>query len=106
MVYAGTVDLPFGKGRPLLSNMHPLLNAILGGWSTGSMLQITSGTRSNFFGGILAEREPRVSDPSPQRRLNPEAIKPLPASVRQPAPPKFPRHAKLRRASILRRPAG
>ncbi len=89
MVYAGTVDLPFGKGRALMSDMHPVLNAILGGWSTSSMLQITSGTLSNFFGGILVDGEPRVSSPTPQQRFNPAAFKPLPAFTVRTAPLNF-----------------
>ncbi|MBY0505995.1 MAG: TonB-dependent receptor [Bryobacteraceae bacterium] len=35
-------DLPFGKGRTWLNKAHPALNAILGGWSTGSIITMAS----------------------------------------------------------------
>ena len=34
MTIAGTYDLPFGKGHKFLTNAHPVIQAILGGWST------------------------------------------------------------------------
>ncbi len=42
-VLAVVYDLPFGKGRTLGENMHPVLQGILGGWSINSILTLQSG---------------------------------------------------------------
>ena len=36
-------DLPFGRGRAFGSNMHPIANAVLGGWQLGGILFVRSG---------------------------------------------------------------
>lgn len=36
-------DLPFGRGRAFGSNIHPVANAILGGWQLGGILFMRSG---------------------------------------------------------------
>jgi hypothetical protein len=41
---AGTYELPFGKGKAYMSNAHPVVNAILGGWSTSSIFHWNSGS--------------------------------------------------------------
>ncbi|MBI4910782.1 MAG: TonB-dependent receptor [Acidobacteria bacterium] len=42
-VASGVYDLPFGKGRKWGAKMHPVLNAALGGWSTGSIVSWAAG---------------------------------------------------------------
>ncbi|NWF85126.1 MAG: TonB-dependent receptor [Bryobacteraceae bacterium] len=42
-VASGVFDLPFGKGKKWCSNMHPVLNAFFGNWSTGSIVTWASG---------------------------------------------------------------
>jgi hypothetical protein len=47
-------ELPIGRGRWLGKNMHPVLNAIIGGWQTNGIWRITGGrpiliTLSNAF---------------------------------------------------------
>jgi hypothetical protein len=78
-------QLPFGKGRRFVSNIHPLANGILGGWEfsgiysfvSGSPLTISVlgaplgngyGTRANLIG------DPRVSNPSANLWFNPRAF--------------------------------
>jgi hypothetical protein len=38
-------QLPFGRGMPLLSNIHPVLNQIIGGWQATTHIHISSGPR-------------------------------------------------------------
>ncbi len=42
-VWSGTYDLPFGKGRSFGSDLHPVAEAILGGWNVSSILSTHSG---------------------------------------------------------------
>ena len=48
MNVAGTYDLPFGKGRWLLSDANPLVNAIVGGWSSSGIFTYVSGEYLRF----------------------------------------------------------
>jgi Carboxypeptidase regulatory-like domain/TonB dependent receptor len=36
-------QFPFGRGKRFGSNIHPVLNAILGGWQTNGIIRITAG---------------------------------------------------------------
>ncbi|MEW5978988.1 MAG: TonB-dependent receptor [Acidobacteriota bacterium] len=78
-------ELPFGKGRQYLSNMHPVANGILGGWQFSTIYSFISGdaltfgvpgaTLGNGFGtrphlnGNLD-----VSNPSAERWFNVDAL--------------------------------
>ncbi|HZT39254.1 MAG TPA: TonB-dependent receptor [Bryobacteraceae bacterium] len=42
-VASGMYDLPFGKGRRVGANMPALAEAVLGGWSIGSIVTVASG---------------------------------------------------------------
>ncbi|MCI0338570.1 MAG: TonB-dependent receptor [Acidobacteria bacterium] len=42
-VWAGTYELPFGKGRAWGSNLQPVVNAFLGGWGISSIVSLHSG---------------------------------------------------------------
>jgi hypothetical protein len=42
-VWAGTYELPFGKGRHWGNDLHPAVNAVLGGWGISSIVSIHSG---------------------------------------------------------------
>jgi hypothetical protein len=42
-IVSGTYDLPFGKGRAFGKDWHPALNAIVGGWSVGNIVQKRTG---------------------------------------------------------------
>lgn len=75
---AGTYDLPFGKGRRFLGGAHPLVNAVLGGWSTSNFLYMRSGEFLRFP-AALVEGNPAISNPGPAAWFNQAAFKPLPA---------------------------
>ncbi|MCC6857420.1 MAG: carboxypeptidase regulatory-like domain-containing protein [Bryobacterales bacterium] len=59
---AATYDLPFGRGRRLLTQAHPVLEAVLGGWSTSWVLFYNSGTFLRF-GQMIAEGDPVLENP-------------------------------------------
>jgi hypothetical protein len=63
----GTYELPFGTGRALLSNAHPVVNALLGGWSTSSIFAWNSGAFLRFGQMEYAGGDPRISNPGPGR---------------------------------------
>jgi hypothetical protein len=71
---AGTYELPFGRGRRILSNPHSVLNAILGGWSTSSIFQRNSGAFLRF-GQLIVEGDPRIEDPTRDRWFNTSAFR-------------------------------
>ena len=47
-VASGLWDLPWGRGRLLGSDWHPVLNAIAGGWTVGSIVTWSSGRPYNL----------------------------------------------------------
>jgi TonB dependent receptor len=83
-------ELPFGRGRKHLTNIHPVGNAILGGWQVSGIYNFTSGrpltfivpgatlgngfnTRANIIGNL------DVPNPSAEQWFNPNALAaPLP----------------------------
>ncbi len=44
------VELPFGKGRMLFSNVHPALDKIIGGWEVSSIITMETGRPMTAFG--------------------------------------------------------
>ncbi|MEW5976485.1 MAG: TonB-dependent receptor [Acidobacteriota bacterium] len=45
-------ELPFGKGKPFLSNSHAVVNGILGDWQLGGVVTIQSGSPFTVSGGL------------------------------------------------------
>jgi hypothetical protein len=43
LVFSGTWDLPFGKGKNFGSNAGPWMNRLIGGWQTAGILNLQSG---------------------------------------------------------------
>jgi Carboxypeptidase regulatory-like domain len=50
---AGTWELPFGKNRKYLSKMHPILEAVIGGWATSSIFMKNTGPLLSFGQAIV-----------------------------------------------------
>lgn len=44
LVFSANYDLPFGKGRKMLTNMNTALEAIVGGWQMNGILTLSTGT--------------------------------------------------------------
>lgn len=78
-------ELPVGKGRKVGSSMHPVANAIVGGWQLSTIYLFSSGepltfgvqgatlgngwgTRPNLIG------DPKISNPDAGRWFNPDAF--------------------------------
>jgi len=59
-------DVPVGRGRALLPNLHPVVNAILGGWSTSSLLLWNSGSFLRFPQAII-DGSPKIDEPTRDR---------------------------------------
>jgi hypothetical protein len=72
-----------------MSNAHPVVNAILGGWSTSHMYSWRSG---NFlrFGSVLANGDPVLSNPTPTRWFDTSVFKVLPAYTPRTNPWQYP----------------
>lgn len=48
---SGTYDLPFGRGREFLNQQNRLVDAVIGGWTLGTILTYQSGPPMLFIGG-------------------------------------------------------
>ena len=70
MNLAGTYDFPFGRGRAHLANLHPVANAILGGWFTSSVFTIGSGAFMRFGQMITDGSNPRLDNRSRERMFD------------------------------------
>lgn len=74
--WAGSYELPFGKGRGYGKDWHPVVNAIAGGWNINSILQFRTGfpitvTTSNdrSFQNPRGGQKPNlVGDPTPSNQ--------------------------------------
>jgi hypothetical protein len=85
MSTAGTYQLPFGRGRKLLTRAHPVVEGVLGGWSLSAMSMINSG---NFlrFTQALVSGNPIIDHPSRNGWFNTSVFLPLPAYTPRPNP--------------------
>ena len=63
MNIAGTYELPFGKGRKMMNNANPIVNAILGGWASSWIFSYNSGDFLRF-GQMTVNGDPAISDPT------------------------------------------
>jgi hypothetical protein len=70
---AGTYALPFGKGRPYASNMHPLFNAVFGGWTTSHIFWFNSGPFIRF-NQLSVDGDPIIDNPNRQKWFNTAAF--------------------------------
>lgn len=43
-VFSANYDLPFGKGRRMMTSMHPVAEAFVGGWQMNGILTLSTGT--------------------------------------------------------------
>ncbi|MBK5293036.1 MAG: TonB-dependent receptor [Acidobacteriia bacterium] len=62
MTLASTYEFPFGKGRRFLSHMHPVTDAILGGWTSSGIFWYYAGNRLRF-GQMDVAGNPAIDNP-------------------------------------------
>jgi hypothetical protein len=75
MTLASTYEFPFGRGRRFMSNMHPVADAILGGWTTSGILWYYAGARLRF-GQMELIGEPAIDNPDKWGLMfNPQAFR-------------------------------
>ncbi len=86
--FAGTVDLPFGRGRRYLSNAHPVVDGILGGWVLSSLITWRSGEFLRF-GGMIVKGNPVIDNPRPERWFDTSVFDKLPPYTRRSNPWQF-----------------
>ncbi len=89
MTFAGTWDVPVGRGRSYLSNAHPVVDAVLGGWILSTLIQWNSGAYLRFGGMLWDGTDPVLDDPRPERWFNTDAFDKLPAYTRRENPMQF-----------------
>jgi len=72
---AGTWELPFGKNRKYLNKMHPILEAVIGGWATSSMFMKNNGPLLSFGQAIVNNGDPEdISNRSLSQWFNTSAF--------------------------------
>ncbi|MBV6433554.1 MAG: hypothetical protein IANPNBLG_03732 [Bryobacteraceae bacterium] len=74
MTIGTTVEFPFGRGRRFGSQIHPVLNAILGGWSTSHIFMWNSGSFLRF-GQLDVSGDPVLADHTWQKWFNTSVFK-------------------------------
>lgn len=77
---AGTWDLPFGKGRPLLGDASRVVDAAVGGWKVAGVWTYTTGAFVRFD-NLIANGNPCLDNPSPDRWFDKNAFSRLPANT-------------------------
>lgn len=75
--FAGTWELPVGRGRAFGSSMPRVLDYAVGGWDVSGIMTWRSGF-SVRFGGLDVSGDPRVDNPTESRWFNTQAFARLP----------------------------
>jgi hypothetical protein len=58
--WSGTYELPFGKGRAVGGDWHPLVNAIFGGWAINSIISAHTGFPMTVRSTDVSQQAPRA----------------------------------------------
>lgn len=65
LTIAGSYDIPVGKGKQLGASMHPVLNAVIGGWQLSGIYTYRSGEFLRFGTMEYLGGDPTVPNPGP-----------------------------------------
>lgn len=74
---AATWELPFGRGRKLLSSMPRVVDMAFGGWDLTGLMTWRSGFYVRF-GGLAVNGDPKIDNPTPGKWFNTAAFARLP----------------------------
>jgi hypothetical protein len=77
---AGTWELPFGTGKPILGSVPKLANYVVGGWKIAGLWTFMSGDFPRF-GNLIVSGDPCVDNPTPQKWFNTAAFSPIPENT-------------------------
>ena len=77
LTFAGTWELPVGRGRQLAASMPKVLDYAIGGWDVSGIMTWRSGSFVRF-GALEVLGDPIVENPTPARRFNTQAFRQLP----------------------------
>ena len=75
----GTWEVPVGKGRKFLPNANRLVDGIIGGWSTSSLLMWNSGPLLTFGAAVAPTSSPAISNPTRDRYFDTSQFSQIPA---------------------------
>lgn len=73
---ASTYELPFGKGRKFMADVHPFMDAVFGGWQMVGSLYYNSGQFVRF-GGLDVSGDPVIDNPTPAKWFDTSVFKQL-----------------------------
>jgi len=82
---AAMYELPFGKGRKLMSTANPVANAVLGNWDLSGLWTYNSGLYLRFP-GALVNGNPGLDNPAKNQWFNTSAFAVLPPFTRRANP--------------------
>ena len=85
---ASIYELPFGKGRHFMSNVHPLVDGILGGWSVSGLFTYNAGVPLRL-GPAVVTGDPALSNPTSKRWFDTSKVSILPAFTRRANPVQY-----------------
>ncbi|MBN8732329.1 MAG: TonB-dependent receptor [Acidobacteria bacterium] len=86
---ASTYELPFGKGRQHMADVHPVVDGILGGWQMVGSWYYNSGQFVRF-GALQVSGNPVLDDATPQRWFDTSVFKQNPAYTPRTNPWQYP----------------
>jgi hypothetical protein len=89
LTLAGTYDFPIGKGRTFGAGLHPVLNAVIGGWQVSGIYTYRSGEFIRF-GAANVTGDPSIENPGPGKWFNTGAFTVLPAFTPRTNPNQYP----------------
>jgi hypothetical protein len=85
VTFGGTWELPFGRGRWLGKNSNRFVDALIGGWNFSPVITYRTGFYLQFP-GLVANGDPRIANPGPERWFDTSVFSVLPAFTRRTNP--------------------
>jgi hypothetical protein len=86
---AGIYELPFGRERAHLSQLHPMLDGIVGGWQIAGVFYFNSGDYLRF-GSMLVDGNPKLENPTPDRWFDTSRFRQQPSFTQRTNPWQYP----------------